>query len=288
MQAIYKVPGYILCLLGGFFLSWGGLIIRNFETHDVWQILFWRAFFMTITIATFLILIYKRQTINVIKKAGFPGLIGGFIFSTSFAAYIISISQSTVANVLFIISTQTIWLALFGYIFLKEKISLKTFLSILLAMLGIYIMVRGSLNIEALFGNLVALTIPINFAILVLIIRKYPNLDLVPMLFYAGVLSCIYGLFMSDTIIVSSHDVFMGFLIGTFQHAFGFICVTIGSRSTPSVVVGLLMLTETLFGPLWVWIFINEIPPLSVFVGGAIILTAVILKSIEQKYSKQS
>ena len=288
MQAIYKVPGYILCLLGGFFLSWGGLIIRSFETDNVWQILFWRAFFMTLTIAVFLLLIYKRQTITIIKKSGFPGLIGGFIFSTSFAAYIVSMSQSTVANVLFIISTQTIWLALFGYIFLKEKINLKTFLSILLAMLGIFIMVKGSLNIEALFGNLVALTIPINFAVLVLIIRKYPDLDMVPMLFYAGVLSCIYGLLMSDTIIVSSHDVFMGFLIGTFQHAFGFICVTIGSRSTPSVVVGLLMLTETLFGPLWVWIFINEIPPLSVFVGGAIILTAVILKSIEQKYSKQS
>ena len=288
MQAIYKVPGFILCLLGGFFLSWGGLIIRNFETHNVWQILFWRALFMTLTIAVFLILIYRRQTISVIKKAGFPGLIGGFIFSTSFSAYIIAISQSTVANVLFIISTQTIWLALFGYIFLREKISLRTFLSILFSMLGIFIMVRGSLNIEALFGNLVALTIPINFAVIVLIIRKYPNLDMVPMLFYAGVFSCIYGLVMSDNIIVSSHDVLMGFLIGTFQHAFGFICVTIGSRSTPSVVVGLLMLTETLFGPLWVWIFINEIPPLSVFVGGAIILTAVILKSIEQKYSKQS
>jgi DME family drug/metabolite transporter len=286
MQAIYKVPGYILCLLGGFFLSWGGLIIRNFETHDVWQILFWRALFMTLTIAVFLILIYKRQTINVIKKAGFLGLIGGFIFSTSFSAYIIAISQSTVANVLFIISTQTIWLALFGYIFLREKISFKTFLSILLAMLGIFIMVRGSLNIEALFGNLVALSIPINFAVIVLIIRKYPNLDMVPMLFYAGVLSCIYGLVMSDTIIVSSHDVFMGFLIGTFQHAFGFICVTIGSRSTPSVVVGLLMLTETLFGPLWVWLFINETPPLTVFIGGFIILSAVVLKSIEQKYFK--
>ena len=286
MQAIYKVPGYILCLLGGFFLSWGGLIIRSFETNNVWQILFWRAFFMTLTIALFLLLIYKRQTINVIKKAGFPGLIGGFIFSTSFAAYIVSINQSTVANVLFIISTQTIWLALFGYIFLKEKISFKTFLSILLAMLGIFIMVRGSLNIEALFGNLVALTIPINFAVLVLIIRKYPDLDMVPMLFYAGVLSCIYGLIMSDTIVVSSHDIFMGFLIGTFQHAFGFICVTIGSRSTPSVVVGLLMLTETLFGPLWVWLFINETPPLTVFIGGFIILSAVVLKSFEQKYFK--
>ena len=286
MQAIYKVPGYILCLLGGFFLSWGGLIIRSFETDNVWQILFWRAFFMTLTIAVFLLLIYKRQTITIIKKSGFPGLIGGFIFSTSFAAYIVSMSQSTVANVLFIISTQTIWLALFGYIFLKEKINLRTFLSILLAMLGIFIMVKGSLNIEALFGNLVALTIPINFAVLVLIIRKYPDLDMVPMLFYAGVLSCVYGLVMSDTIIVSSHDIFMGFLIGTFQHAFGFICVTIGSRSTPSVVVGLLMLTETLFGPLWVWLFINETPPISVFVGGFIILSAVILKSFEQKYLK--
>ncbi len=286
MQAIYKVPGYILCLLGGFFLSWGGLIIRNFETNNVWQILFWRAFFMTLTIAVFLLLIYKRQTITIIKKSGFPGLIGGFIFSTSFAAYIVSMNQSTVANVLFIISTQTIWLALFGYIFLKEKISFKTFLSILLAMLGIFIMVRVSLNVEALFGNLVALTIPINFAVLVLIIRKYPDLDMVPMLFYAGVLSCIYGLIMSDTIVVSSHDIFMGFLIGTFQHAFGFICVTIGSRSTPSVVVGLLMLTETLFGPLWVWLFINETPPLSVFIGGFIILSAVVLKSFEQKYFK--
>ena len=286
MQAIYKVPGYILCLLGGFFLSWGGLIIRSFETNNVWQILFWRAFFMTLTIAVFLLLIYKRQTITIIKKSGFPGLIGGFIFSTSFAAYIVSINQSTVANVLFIISTQTIWLALFGYIFLKEKISFKTFLSILLAMLGIFIMVRGSLNVEALFGNLVALTIPINFAVLVLIIRKYPDLDMVPMLFYAGILSCIYGLIMSDTIVVSSHDIFMGFLIGTFQHAFGFICVTIGSRSTPSVVVGLLMLTETLFGPLWVWLFINETPPLSVFIGGFIILSAVVLKSFEQKYFK--
>jgi DME family drug/metabolite transporter len=286
MQAIYKVPGYILCLLGGFFLSWGGLIIRSFETNNVWQILFWRAFFMTLTIAVFLLLIYKRQTITIIKKSGFPGLIGGFIFSTSFAAYIVSMNQSTVANVLFIISTQTIWLALFGYIFLKEKISFKTFLSILLAMLGIFIMVRGSLNVEALFGNLVALTIPINFAVLVLIIRKYPDLDMVPMLFYAGVLSCIYGLIMSDTIVVSSHDIFMGFLIGTFQHAFGFICVTIGSRSTPSVVVGLLMLTETLFGPLWVWLFINETPPLSVFIGGFIILSAVVLKSFEQKYFK--
>ena len=45
MNSIYKIPGYILCLLGAFFLSWGGLLVREWEGSDIWQILFWRAFF---------------------------------------------------------------------------------------------------------------------------------------------------------------------------------------------------------------------------------------------------
>ena len=93
---------------------------------------------------------------------------------------------------------------------------------------------------------------------------------------------------MSKTIVISSHDLFISFLLGTFQHAFGFICITIGARSTPAVVVGLLMLVETLFGPFWVWLFLNEIPPMSVFIGGVIILIAVILKTLEQRYSRFS
>ena len=41
----------------------------------------------------------------------------------------------------------------------------------------------------------------------------------------------------------------------------GFIFITIGSRTTPAVMVGLLMLMETIFAPIWVWLFYNEIPP---------------------------
>ena len=117
-----------------------------------------------------------------------------------FTAYVFAMSTTTVANVLFIISTQTIWLALFGYLFLKEKISLKTLLSIILAMAGITVMVGGSLSTGSLFGNLIALFIPINFAFLILLIRKYSNLDLVPALFYGGVIIMFFSLFMSETI----------------------------------------------------------------------------------------
>ena len=83
----------------------------------------------------------------------------------------------------------------------------------------------------------------------------------------------------------SGHDLFMGFLLGVPQLALGFICITIGSRTTASATVGLLMLMETLCGPLWVWLFL-KIPPLSVFIGGAIIISAIILKSFDNKKFK--
>ena len=285
MYSVYKIPGFILCLMGAFFLSWGGLLVREWEGSDIWQILFWRAFFFTITLIVFLYFTYRNKFISTIKKSGFPGLLGGITTSIGFIAYIISMTETTVANVLFIISTQTIWLAIFGYLFLKEKISLKTFFSIILAMTGIAVMIGGSLDTGSLFGNLVALFIPINFAFLILLIRKFSKLDLVPALFYGGVIIIVVGFFMSETIIITPHDLLTSFILGTFQHAFGFICIVIGARSTPSVTVGLLMLSETLLGPFWVWVFLNEIPPMSVFIGGSIIVAAVIFKTLEQKRS---
>ena len=67
------------------------------------------------------------------------------------------------------------------------------------------------------------------------------------------------------------------------QLAFGFIFVTIGSRTTPAATVGLLMLTESIFGPIWGWIIFTEIPPVSVFIAGFMIVTAVVVKSLERK-----
>ena len=282
MNSIYKIPGYILCLLGGFFLSWGGLIIRSFETTNIWQILTIRSFFFIIALIIFLVLTYRRNTIKVIKYSGVPAIIAGLFLSLSFVAYIVAMSKTSVANVVFIISTQTIFLAVFGFLFLKEKITLKGFISIALAFVGLVVMLGDSINQGTLFGNIVAFAIPINFTILVMIIRKFPELDMVPAIFYSGIFSGLYGIILAGDLSFSTNDILMGFFLGVPQLAFGFICVTIGSKTTPAVTVGLLMLLETIFAPIWVWIFLNEVPPISVFLGGTIIISAVILKSFDK------
>ena len=286
MQFLYKIPGYILLLFGGFCLSWGGFIIRSFEEATVWQILLLRSVFFMIALMVFLIATYKKNTINIIKDAGYPAVLGGLVMSLSFIAFVVSMSITTVANVVFIISTQTMFLAIFGFFYLKEKVSLIGSSSIFLAMSGILIMVGDSISTGSLFGNLVALVIPINFAIYVMIIRKNSNLDMVPAMLYSGIFSLIYGAILSKSFEFTSHDLFMGFLLGVPQLALGFICITIGSRTTASATVGLLMLMETLCGPLWVWLFLNEIPPISVFIGGLVIISAIILKSFDKKHSK--
>jgi drug/metabolite transporter (DMT)-like permease len=282
MQFLYKIPGYMLLLFGGFCLSWGGFIIRSFEEATVWQILLLRSVFFMIALMIFLIATYKKNTIKIIKDAGFPAALGGLVMSLSFIAFVVSMSITTVANVVFIISTQTMFLAIFGYFYLKEKVSLISFFSIVLAMGGITIMVGDSISTGSFFGNVVALAIPINFSILVMIIRKNKNLDMVPAIFYSGIFSIIYGLILSESFVFTIHDILMGFFLGVPQLAFGFICITIGSRTTPSATIGLLMLTETLFAPIWVWLFLNEIPPLSVLIGGCVIITAIILKSLDK------
>jgi len=283
MQFLYKIPGYILLLFGGFCLSWGGFVIRSFEEASVWQILLLRSFFFMMALIIFLIITYKKNTTRVLKDAGFAGLLGGFVMSLSFIAFVVAMTNTSVANVVFIISTQTMFLAIFGYFYLKEKVSLVSFISILLAMSGITIMVGDSLTSGSFFGNLVALAIPINFSILVMIIRKNKNLDMVPAIFYSGIFSVIYGLILSESFIFTSHDILMGFFLGVPQLAFGFICITIGSRSTPSATIGLLMLSETICAPIWVLLFLNEIPPVSTLIGGFIIIIAIIIKSFDKK-----
>ena len=286
MSILKKLPGPLLVFLGAVFLSFGGLIVKSFEGASLWQILFWRQFFFSITVALYLLFTYKKNFFKSFYVSGLPGFIGGIILAIGFAAYVFSMYTTTVANTNFIITTETIFLAVFGYFFLKEKINLITFISIILGMSGVLIILGSSLSIqtsEQFIGNIVAFIMPISFAVLVVIIRKYPNVDMVPAQFTAGVVAAIIGFLIAEQLSISIHDLFLALLAGFFQIGFGFILITVGSQTTPAAVVGVMMLTESVFGPLWAWLFINEVPPTVVIIGGCIIIFSILFQSFFSK-----
>ena len=278
MNILKSFPGPLLIFFGALSLSFGGLIVKSFEGATLWQILFWRSLFFSLTVLTFLIITYKSKVLKSFHDSGLPGFIGGLILSIGFCGYVFAMYNTTVANTNFIISLQILFLAIFGFFFLKEKINLITLISIILAMSGVLLMVGNSLSPGELSGNLAAFTMPITFAVLIMIVRKFPSVDMVPAQFVAGISSCLIGLSLSPTIMISPHDIFLGFLAGFFQIGFGFIFITIGARTTPSAMVGIIMLSESVLGPIWAFLFVNEIPSLYGLIGGAIILFAVLLQ----------
>ena len=278
MNIIRNLPGPLLIFLGALSLSFGGLIVKSFEGATLWQILFWRSLFFSLTVLTFLIISYRKKTFKAFKDSGLPGFIGGIILSIGFCGYVFAMYNTTVANTNFIISLQILFLAIFGYIFLKEKITLITLFSITLAMIGVLLMVGNSLSPGELSGNLAAFTMPISFAVLIMIVRKYPTVDMIPAQFVAGVCSCLVGFILSTKILISPHDIFLGFLAGFFQVGLGFIFITIGARTTPSAMVGIIMLSESVLGPIWAFLFVSERPSIFGLIGGAIILSAVLLQ----------
>ena len=292
MNFISKIPGPLLIFFGAFCLSFGGLIVKSFEGSTLWQILFWRQIFFIIVVTIFLIATYKGKVFKKIYVSGIPGLIGGIILGIGFSSYVFAMYNTTVANTNFIIQTQTIFLAIFGYFFLKEKISKITLASIILAISGLILMLGNTLSSGQMSGNIVAFVMPITFASLILIVRRYPHVDMVPLQLVAGIVAMIIGFLASTKISISLNDMFLAFLSGTFQIGLGFIFITIGARKTLSAMVGIIMLTEAILGPLWAWLFVNENPSFYVLIGGSIIILAVFLQFVssftkENKYNPQ-
>ena len=287
MSLLKNIPGPFLVFLGAVSLSFGGLIVKSFEGSTLWQILFWRSVFFILVISIFLFISYKKTVFSALYKSGLPGLVGGIILSVGFASYVFAMYETTVANANFIIQTQTLFLAIFGYFFLKETISKLTLFCIFLAISGILLMLGTSISPGQMTGNLVAFIMPISFAVLILIVRKFPEVDMIPLQLVAGIFAMIIGLLLSPKIMVSPKDIFLGFLAGFFQVGFGFIFITIGARSTSAAFVGIIMLTEAVLGPFWAWMFANENPPLTVLIGGSIVITAVVIQFLNKFISEK-
>ena len=180
------------------------------------------------------------------------------ILSIGFCGYVFAMYNTTVANTNFIISLQILFLAIFGYFFLKEKIKLITLISIILAMSGVLLMVGNSLIPGELSGNLAAFHNANFFCSFNYDCKKISISRYGPSTICCRYKFMSYWFILSPTIMISPHDIFLGFLAGFFQIGFGFIFITIGARTTPSAMVGIIMLSESVLGPIWAFLLLMK------------------------------
>lgn len=278
--------GLLIIFIGVFLVSFGGLIVKSFETQNPWQILFWRQFFFSITVIIFLLTKYNKNIYKLFYKPTIVPFFMGFGLFFGFVAFVYSMLNTSVANVNFINTTQVLFLALFGLFFLREKINSLTIISILISIIGIVIIFINSINVGDLKGNIFALAMPLCFAGVVILTKKFPKSDLTLSGLIASVFVMIYALFVTETIYISKHDMILSIIAGVLQTGLPFILLIIASKYLSSSLIGLVMLLEALMGPTWAYIFIKDMPSINVFIGGVFILSGVILKIYFSIYKK--
>ncbi len=183
---------------------------------------------------------------------------------------------------MFILATAPLLTAMLGRILLGERPRAITWVAMTLALCGIAVMVADGLGSGRLAGNLAALGTVVCFSGMVIAIRRAGTLDMVPAICLGGPVAALISVFMAGGLVISGHDLGLALLLGSAQVGAGFLLITLGTRYVPAGEVALLAQSEIVLAPIWVWIFINEVPSTATLIGGALVLTAVFGSAIVQ------
>ena len=280
-----NLTGILIALTGAFLFSFDAVLIRLASVSS-WDSVFWRGLFAIIP-TSFILLITEKTTVFVkIKQQGFPLILSGILWGTSGTFFVTAVNNTIAANVLVMISLAPFFAAIAGYIILREKIKRATLLLIIICALGVFIIFFGDIGGGTLFGNVIGLLVPIAAGINLAWMRKHKNISRLGAVIIGGFTAAFVSLFFASPLVVPFKSLFFLALLGLIAVPFAQLFLSIGTRYLPASRVALIMMLETAIGPVWVWLFLGEIPPIKTFIGGMLIIigvTANSFQSINQK-----
>ncbi len=273
-----------LVLLSGVFLSIGGPLIRLLESASEWQFLTYRAAAVVAVLSVVIAVRYPGRLLATLRAAGWTGAIAGFFLACAFVGFVFSITHTTVANTLFLLSAAPFAAALLGWLVLGEVVSRATWLAMLGAFAGVAVMIGEGISEGDLFGDLAALGAALGFAGFAVALRRGRAVDMVPAVVFAGIISgvtsALMAYLMGAGLLIPLRDVGLSFAYGGVGIAGGLLLFTLGSRYVPAAELTLLSLTEVILGPIWVWLAFAEQPSRLTLLGGAILLASITAQTI--------
>lgn len=274
-----RLRGTFLVLAATLCWSSAGLIVRHLESQGV-SVVFARSAFMTLAVGVYLAAIHRSRLFQVFKEAGLTSVLSGLLLGASFIMFILSITRMPVANSYVLMSSSPLAAALMGRWLLGERLSPVILAAIFLALLGIGVMFVDGLGAMTPDGAFFGLGVALAFGANVVLLRKMRHVDMVPSTFLGGLFSALVTLPFVDLAAIPATDMPGLALLGFVQLGAGLIFFVYGTRHLPSAEASLLTLGEALMAPVWVWLFIGEVPSLPTMAGGAIVLGAVALQSL--------
>ena len=282
-------------LFAGLLWSFGPLVVRHMDNPHLvpWQYIFGRGLTIFILLNLYLFFEEGKNFYKNYLKIGLSGIIGGSGLGVAMITFIYSITNTSAAATLLCLAAMPFFTALLAFLFLREKISLNVWISIILASVGILIMAIGNSGEKSLAGFVFGLTSSIGFSIFSVTLRWKKETPKFTTVAFSGLFCFIFAsiviLIKDQVFFASSYNGSLFSLHGTLV-CFGLILYSIGSKAIPAAELTLLSLTEVVGGIFWVWlpIFgINEVPSTNTIIGGFFLFVSLIYYSLIMKWNKR-
>ena len=284
-----------IVLIAGLFWSFGPLVIRYVDQPELspWQYLFARGLIIFIILNFYLYLNEGTRFVKNYLRIGLSGMVGSVGLASAMMSFIWSITHTSVAITLLCLAAMPLITALLGFIFLKEKISINTWISIVIAAIGIYIMAMNDQKIDNTTGLVFGLTSAFGFSIFSISLRWRKETPQFTTVSLAGLICALFSFYIiiqsNSSLFSSSKNEMLFSLHGTLV-CIGLILYSLGSKHLPAAELTLLSLTEVIGGIFWVWLplfGINEIPSANTIIGGFIIFMSLIYYSLLTKNNRR-
>jgi drug/metabolite transporter (DMT)-like permease len=257
--------------------SSGGLIVRLVGTSP-WTTSLWRSLFASLFLALALRIVSGRGILAQWRRP--PVLAVAACMALASTCFILSLAHTSVANTLILMSTGPYVAGLMGWLLLGERVAPRTWLTMGVALAGAVVMVSDSYRRGALPGDLLAIVMACSFAIATVLIRRHPEIQMAPAAVLATALTGLVALPLADPLDTTPRDLILLALFGIGQFGVGFLLFMAGARLIPAAQSSLIGMLETVLGPLWVWLFLNERPRAASLAGGALILAALLTNTL--------
>ena len=254
-------------------------ILIRLSNIETWGMLFYRGAIPFMVVLIGLILFYRSNFFNAIIGIGYPGIFYVVSFSICNITFIISIQNTNVANTLVMIAMAPMISAILGSIFLKEVPDQKTWIAIIITLIAVGYIFHDSIEMGNFYGDLFGLITAFGLACNAVIARYAKNRDLVPSAVIGKLCVAVFAFFFVDTFALVEKDIIYVPLMCVMCVAIPFVLVTIAPRYIPAEEVNLFFLLETIIGPFWVWLIINEQPSIETIQGGTIIILTIAVHS---------
>ncbi len=277
MDRSSHIKGLLITFTAVIILSPDALLVRLIHC-DVWTLLFWRCLLTGSMQALFLAVIYRRQFLQSFRNIGRIGLISAGIVTTGSFFFVNALRHTAAANALIILAATPLFSSLLSWLFLRDKIARRTWIAITICFGGILLIFSGSLRSGLLFGDLLALGATLMWASNLVVLRKGKAVNMVPANLLGNLMVVPITLLAgAQPLSVSPTDMTYLIILGGIVLPVSFTLITMGPRYLPAPEVSLILLTETILGPIWVWLAINEVPQATTLVAGALIISTLAL-----------